>query len=183
MLKEKELSMELFRAGDRITWERVYHDLSKRVFLFVDSLVHDTALAEDLTQESMGKLWNMRYRIDSFDHLKGFLFMIARNTCLNALRYKKRHPIILMGESLTEIESLPSESDSYLAEVRYEVLLRVLVEQIELLPPKQKEIFQLYIKGISFPKIADQMGVAVSTIRNQFTAGRWKISEKLKLHP
>jgi len=180
MLEDKNLSMQLLRAGDHSTWERVFHAFSKPVFLFVHSKLKDTALAEDVVTESMMKLWRIRDGIRNAGHLSGLFFRIARNKCIDIQRQKRRSPITLMDESLTETAWQEPEIDSYLAEIRYEVVMLVIAEEMELLPPQQKEVFRLYVKGIPLPQIADQMGVAQSTVRSHLTAAKKRIRKILK---
>lgn len=56
--------------------------------------LRDTDDAEDVVQEVLAKLWQMRQRIDDADKMAHLASVIVKNTSLNAIRNRKEtHPI------------------------------------------------------------------------------------------
>ena len=56
------------------------------------SIVRESALAQDLAQITFAKLWHALPQFDGRAALSTWLYAIARNTCLSALRTRRRSP-------------------------------------------------------------------------------------------
>ena len=63
--------------------------LSERLFPLVVRLLGDKTKAEDAIQEIMIKLWEKRNQLENHPNIKGFVFLTARNYCLDILRKKR----------------------------------------------------------------------------------------------
>ena len=63
--------------------------LSERLFPLVACLLGDKTKAEDAIQEIIIKLWEKRKQLEKHPNVKGFVFLTARNYCLDILRKKR----------------------------------------------------------------------------------------------
>ena len=70
-------------------FRRNVFSFSRRLFPMVSRLLGNTANAEDAIQEIMMKLWEKRGQLSDHPNLTGFVFLTARNHCLDILRKKK----------------------------------------------------------------------------------------------
>ena len=81
--------------------EDAYRELLRRyqnpVFKLIQHLVHDRALAEDLTQDTFVKLVQSLDRYDPKRKFSAWIFRIANNTALNHLRRKQLDTLALDG--------------------------------------------------------------------------------------
>ncbi len=77
------------RTGD----ERAFRQVMDRYFLIITHfslrIVANRAAAEDIAEETFIKLWQGRGKVTNFQSVKAFLFITAKNACLNELRSEK----------------------------------------------------------------------------------------------
>ncbi|MBN2598840.1 MAG: RNA polymerase sigma-70 factor [Marinifilaceae bacterium] len=126
--------------------------------LFAKKYVDDSDVAADMAQESFIKLWNGKEAFDNENAMKGFLYMVTRNSCLN---YIKHHKVI---ENYV-VQALEKElffRDNILEEETYYEIHRA----IEVLPAQGKRVVQMSMKGIKNPEIALRLNISVNTVKS-----------------
>ena len=64
--------------------------LSERLFPLVARMLGTNANAEDAIQEIMLKLWQQRKKLNNHPNIKGFVFLTARNYCIDVIRKKPK---------------------------------------------------------------------------------------------
>ena len=95
--------------------------------------------AEDLVQEVMLRLWDMRQNIKAEDNLKALAITIMRNKFYDQCRHEERN------FTTDKVMEVPIEDRR--AEQRDEVnLIKQIVAQ---LPPLQQQIFRMKEKGLA----------------------------------
>ncbi len=100
--------------------------------------------------------------------VKSWLFTVCRNRCLDILKKEKR--MIAIDEQ--QIAALPEERDDPAralrrAEDRARVDARVrdLMQRIEQLPPRQREVMRLKFQGdLSYKEIGEALGITTSNV-------------------
>ena len=101
---------------------------------------------------------------------KAFLFATARNLALDLFRrgrVVRFETLVGIEDSLVETSS-PSCSESL--NVRQE--LAILIEAIDVLPPRCREIMILQkMHGLSNQQIATRMGISINTVNAQLVIG------------
>jgi RNA polymerase sigma-70 factor, ECF subfamily len=60
------------------------------VYAYLVRITRDSALAEELTQDTFLKVYASRDRLDGIENQRAWIFRIATNTCLTALRRRRR---------------------------------------------------------------------------------------------
>jgi RNA polymerase sigma-70 factor (family 1) len=156
-----------FKKGSREAFTEVYNMYYSRLYFFVKKITDDREEAQDITAETFVKLWNLRANFDTLQNIKAFLFITARNACLDFLRYQKRQHTNKQEFSylLTQNEDIAFQDD----EIRYEVLQQIHNE-IEHLPAQCRKIFKMaYLERLKNAQIADLLGLTEQTVRNQKT--------------
>ena len=63
--------------------------LSEHLFPMVSRMLGNYADAEDAIQEIMIKLWAKRKQIGQHPNISGFVFLTARNYCIDLMRKKR----------------------------------------------------------------------------------------------
>src|SRR4051812_24402379 len=72
-------------------FEVVVGQLERPLGRFLAQMIPDRALAEDVLQETFCVAWRQRDRMPTDDaHRRGWLYAVARNTALHALRKQRR---------------------------------------------------------------------------------------------
>src|SRR5688572_25532867 len=80
----------LFLAGNERAFVTLYAKYETPLLVYLKRLVGVDALAEDLFQETWVRIFECRKRRSEIPLFKGFLFRVARNLGLNALRSEQR---------------------------------------------------------------------------------------------
>ncbi len=124
--------------------------------------------AEDLVQEVMLRLWDMRSRLDSGGKLKALAMTMTRNLFLDQQRHE--------SHSTAMTERMDIAVDDQRAELRDEArLIRNIVSQ---LPPLQQQIFRMKeIEGYTADEIMQITGCTADNLRRNLSRARTKIRE------
>jgi len=77
--ENEAFSLPAFRHGDPIVFKWVYERLAKSLLYFVQNIIDSTPDAEDIVASAFLKLYNARAGMESFDHVKRWLYVIVRN--------------------------------------------------------------------------------------------------------
>jgi len=72
--------------------------LSPRVYQMVARMLADEEKAKDAVQEIMIKLWNNRKQLAKHPNINGFVFLTAKNYCLDML--KKSQPFMTSDDNI-----------------------------------------------------------------------------------
>ena len=128
--------------------------------------------AQDAVQEIMIKLWKCKKQLKEHPNLNGFVFLTARNHCLD--RLKKKNPE--QPYSVYKGKMLQGDQDHF----EYAEVFSFVQEFIKQLPDNQKEVMVLYdIDGLEFEEIAAITGLNIEHIRVLLSRARKFIREKL----
>jgi RNA polymerase sigma-70 factor (ECF subfamily) len=163
MLEDKEL-IEKYLKGDEKALEILISKYLKPIYNFIFSYVQNQQDAEDLTQETFLKMWRNLKKFKKEKNFENWLFTIAKNTCFDFLR-KKRKNLILNAENLEIVADL---APSLLEKMEKESLLEKLKKEIENLPFKMKEVINLHYNfGLNFREISEILGEPMNTVKSR----------------
>lgn len=124
--------------------------------------------AEDLVQEVMLRLWDMRSRIGPDDNVKALAVTILRNKHYDQWRHEQH--------SLTTDRMADVAVDDRRAEQRDEVAL--IANIVQQLPPLQQQIFRMKeIEGYTAEEIMRITGCSADNLRKNLSRARLKIRE------
>lgn len=162
-LSEEELVLAL-RHREKIAVEALYDMYSASLFGVISRIINDTAVAEDVLQDTFVKIWNS---FSSYSSEKGRLFTwmvnIARNLAIDKIRskdYKNQGKNQELENNVTFIDEQRNTA--------YKPELLGIKELVETLKPEQKSILDLvYFKGYTHVEAADELGVPLGTIKTR----------------
>lgn len=146
----------LISGGDIVAFETFYKLYFAEIWSFAAHYVLSKEIARDIVQDSFVHIFNNRKSIDPKQTLKGYLYTIVKNRCLNHLRSYKIADSNKAGLIEAIVFSNTSEYDDELME-RVESCKRQLSEQ-------QQRIITMKIEGRSYLEIAEVLGIKVSTV-------------------
>lgn len=127
--------------------------------------IKDTAMAEDLTQEALLRIWN---RIGTFDeekgNLEGWLVTVARNRAFDYLRSVRKNPEAQAGNLEQWERTQPgvlSVDQTERVSDRHDVLAA-----LNSLNPEQRFVIELtHFEGMSQSEIARRMQKPLGTVK------------------
>jgi RNA polymerase sigma-70 factor (ECF subfamily) len=145
----------------------------------IQRYVRDAATTDDLFQEVSIKVLK---RIDSVRDpaaLRGWLFQLARNACLDYLRREDRRlaiPSDTLAERSAAGEIGRSPADQLLSKERVEAVQRALRR----LPASQREVIRLRIEeGLDHLAISQRLGISRQAVEVRLCRGRSALKEQL----
>ena len=140
-------------------------------------MTRDPALAEDLAQETFVKAFRSLAAFDPTRRLSSWLFRIAHNTALDALRR--------VGPHVVPLSSTPGDSSEPVAprepdQVERQALGKAIDAALAQLRPDQRAAVALrYEEGLPFDEIGQVLGIPEATARSHVHRARKELSRRL----
>jgi len=144
----------------------------RRVFGLAYSFLRDREAAEDVTQEVFIKVWRALPGFDGRASMSTWIYTIARNASLSALRARRPQSSLSDPEVMEAVEAIdPAPSADVI--VDRTAILR-LVDQ---LPTKQRQVIMLfYMEGQSHEEVAAMLAMPVGTVKTLLHRARARLS-------
>lgn len=146
-----------------------------RLVSYSYTYVKDNFLAEEVVENIMLQLWENRVKFEKIDDVKSYLYTMVRNGSLLALKKEQKS---------AELDyKLSDETVDFDFNILEEELYSTLVDALNSLPEKCKEVFELScLEGMKYKDIAEQLNISVNTVKSQRARAIELLKEKLKNH-
>jgi len=142
------------RAGDDAAFEAIYDRYYRGLLAFCRHMLGSRHEAEDALQHSFASAYRALRRDDAVVDLRPWLYTIARNRCLSALRARREE----LDVDRVDLER--GSLDGLPAQIQVRAELRELVEDLQRLPDDQRAALVLFELGDhSHDEIAAVLGV------------------------
>ncbi|MBN9380595.1 MAG: RNA polymerase sigma factor [Chitinophagaceae bacterium] len=165
--------MSLFYI-DKEGFDLYYNQYSQRIYAFLRRLGAGSQDAEDLLQETFIKLWANRRQIESTEHVKNWLYMVAWRTAIDFRKAKKTNDQWM--EYLDQLKDV----DYFEMECISSEWLNWIYTQLDNLPPGESSVLKgLFVDGLTMQEIARIRGSAIKTVYNQRNDGLIKLRARL----
>jgi RNA polymerase sigma factor (sigma-70 family) len=153
-LAARESESELLarvRSGDDAAFEALYDAYHRRLLAFCQHMLGSREEAEDVLQHTFLAAYRALSAGYEVVDLKPWLYTIARNRCLSVVRARREE---------IELDDAVPATEGLAAEVDRRADLRVLVRDVQRLPPDQRAALVLFEVGDhSHKEIAAVLGV------------------------
>ncbi|MEW6194990.1 MAG: sigma-70 family RNA polymerase sigma factor [Bacteroidota bacterium] len=157
----ESILIERCRAGESVAFGPLIKLYRKQLYSYLYRFGGDKNLAEDLFQETLIKVWRSLPKYNEQNKFSSWLFSIAHNTAMDALRKKQKNKLL---NDLEDTELIPGRSNPH-DELIYKETAESISKVVDLLPVKQKEVFLLRINGeLTFKEIAEITGEPLNTV-------------------
>lgn len=154
------------------TLHKLFTDYYSSLCSFAMYYIGDYNIVEDLVQDVFVKLWETKEKWSKVEDFSAYAYQMVRYRCFNYLRDEK-----IKGQAIAnfseEIDIM--EINNYIAEETY----RVVINSVNELPPACRTIFSMTLEGHKAKDIAEQLGIAVETVKKQKQIARKILKEKL----
>jgi RNA polymerase sigma-70 factor (ECF subfamily) len=160
--------MLAFRDGDDGAFDALFERWAGRVLRFVERMVGEASVAEDLVQETFARVWRARARYQPEARFSTWLFTIAGNAARNELRRPfRRAPHDSVDE---EREGAPLElaADDPPSDVVVDARRAGLGLEAGLaaLPERQREALWLRaVEGLSYAEVAVALATSEKSVK------------------
>jgi RNA polymerase sigma-70 factor (ECF subfamily) len=192
------------QRGDEAAFARLTEPYRRELQLHCYRIVGSLQDAEDLLQDTLLAAWRGLEQFEGRSSLRAWLYTIATNRCLNALRDRERRPQTAPGdrpgpgaithppESFAEITWLQPYPDSLLEGVidvapgpaaRYEAKESValaFVSGLQHLAPRQRAVLVLRdVLGFHADEVADMLGSSEASVNSALQRARGNLEQRL----
>lgn len=142
-----------FRRGSLQSVRNLYTTHYASLLYFAERIIRDRVTAREIVIETFIKLLNRRSFFDNGADIKAFLFITARNTCMDFLRYGKS------SRQQDEVSTIVEETGLDLADpVNNTDATRIVREAFEQMPVPWQQVFTiLFIEGMQSAAAARQL--------------------------
>jgi RNA polymerase sigma-70 factor (ECF subfamily) len=166
---DEDVQQLLQRRRYQEALEQLLDRYEQRVFRMAVMMLRDAGRAEEVTQDVFFKLWRALPSFDGRAALSTWLYTIARNTCLSAVRaesYRRTTPLDEGSEpSVTNAAPVTIELEQYLAR----------------LPEIQREVITLfYLQEKSIRDVARMLDLPEGTVKSHLHRARRALGGMVK---
>jgi RNA polymerase sigma-70 factor, ECF subfamily len=168
-------------AGSQSAFEQIVGRYQRPVISLIARMTGDRALAEDLAQETFVKAFRNLAAFDTTRRLSSWLFRIAHNTAIDAMRRLRPLPASIGATSIASSAgryeaATPPAPDP----VERQELGRALAAALAELRYDQRAALVLrYENGLSFVEIGAVLGIPEVTARSQVHRARKELARLL----
>ncbi len=177
-LTERE-AVERCQRGDpgNVAFRFLYDRFSPEVFGFLKRVLRDRESAEDAHQETFLRLHRGLANVDPGRPLRPYVFQVARNVAIDALRVRKKKP---RPETIEGDEQLPPEPARALEDANAGECREVVADALQALGPEPRTLLVLrFVQGLSYDEIAQAEDVTPRTIGNRLRVAVQLLSREL----
>lgn len=146
---------------------------------------HDRQLAEDLTQETLLRVYNQSWDFLPVGKFRGWMFRIARNLLIDSVRRHSHDALVkaLTGHTDDEEEGLarlPTEMLAPEAHANVREIATAVDQLLQQLPEEQRLTFVLHhFAGLTLADVAEAMEANLATTKGRIRLAREKLQNGL----
>lgn len=188
-LRDPDIRLMLrVRDDDGAAFAELVERFQHRLVAVMNHLVGSADEAEDLAQEVFLRVYRTRKKYTPKAKFSTWLFTIANNLALNALRDRKRRPVMPLevhesgplgprpSESLVPTRDQPPNHN-----LQQQELANVIRDALEGLNERQRMAIVLNkFEDMNYADIADVMGLTTKAVKSLLSRARGKLREALQ---
>ena len=168
-------------AGSQSAFEQIVDRYQRPVISLIARMTGDRALAEDLAQETFVKAFRNLAAFDTTRRLSSWLFRIAHNTAIDAMRRSRPATASIDTPHVTSAAgpyepATPPGPDPV---ERHELGRALEAALAELRPDQRAAVVLRYENGLSFDEIGAVLGVPEVTARSHVHRARKELARLL----
>jgi RNA polymerase sigma-70 factor (ECF subfamily) len=167
-------------AGSQSAFEQIVRRYQRPVISLIARMTGDRALAEDLAQETFVKAFRSLAAFDTTRRLSSWLFRIAHNTAIDAMRRSAPPPASIDEAHSASARLNETATPPVPDPVERQELGRALEAALaELRSDQRAAIVLRYEQGLSFDEIGTVLGVPEGTARSHVHRARKELARLL----
>jgi RNA polymerase sigma-70 factor, ECF subfamily len=176
-LEDAEL-LNRFQSGDETSFYVLFERRHKEIYTHCFRMCsRDAEKANDACQDTFVKVFTRKDLFTDATNGRAWLYRIASNTCLNQLRYDRRHPTDQLEDNVNSFD--PQMQPDFGTE--QESLRSSLETAIAKLPIELREPFLLReMEEFSYEDASEQLGITVAACRQRVYRAKQILREELE---
>lgn len=156
--------IEAFTNGDHAAFRQVFNCYYPALCYFSEKMTGNTENAEEIVMGVFRKLFERCIHFNSAADIKAFLYITARNNCLDYLRSAS-----VSNKEQKEFARKMKNDDCLLAEysIKYELMERMRIT-LKRLPEECRKVFMMInFEGMTAEEVAEILQLPISAVNAQ----------------
>ena len=175
-MNERRLIQGL-KKGDHNSYETLFDLYYAKFVNFADAILKDTAVAKDLVQEALIRIWINRSKLDENQSLENYIYVIVKRLIINYIRDSK--PSVNLDAEKAHAISGDAWTGADLLVIANETRRRIN-DAIDRLPPQRRTVFTMSRhQGMSNKEIAESLQISVKTVERHITMALAELRENI----
>lgn len=159
-------------AGDIEAFKRLHGAYRRRLFAYAMKMLEDAGAAEELCNDVLLDVWRQAGQFRGRSKLSTWVFGIAHNKALNALRKSSRGADVALEHAASSPDGRPGPEDEAERRDTRERLEAALAK----LPREQREVVELtFYHGFSYEEIAQIINCPPGTVKTRMFHAKQKL--------
>jgi len=185
---DEDLALRMAQ-GDSGAFDTLVHRYEDELYGYLRRYTGNTALAEDVFQNTFLQVWLKSKQFDHGRVFRPWLYTIATNQAIDALRRQNRHSTLSLEESRGDtengetgrlLEMLTSSEVDPSDAMDWGESQETVRQAVDDLPLNLREVLILaYYQGLKYREIAEILGVPVGTVKSRLHSALLKLQEHL----
>lgn len=161
-----------------LAYERYYRRLFETYYTslvnFACRYAHDTEEAEDIVQNVFVAMWDARIHFDNGLKMRNYLYRATIHGVYNVERHRR-----VCETGMAVLSQRQAQDDALLQDaIQEHELWCQVVEAVEELPGRCREICRLTLAGKKPAQIAEELGLSVETVKKQKKIAIQKLKDR-----
>jgi RNA polymerase sigma-70 factor, ECF subfamily len=169
--------LALFRQGTTEAFGELVHRYEGELYGYLRRYLSNSDLAEDVFQNTFLQLYTKIHQFESGRPFRPWLYAIATNQAIDALRRQNRHATVRLcqeNDETTQSEGNPllslleSRSPGPLEQLQFAERRELIRSTVERLPDFLRQVVILaYYQGLKYKEIAEILDIPVGTVKSR----------------
>ena len=157
---EKEnLLLPRVAEGDREAFRELYDLTSRRIYFYLYRLLQDAEQAEDVQMEVYVQVWKGAGTFRGQSKATTWMFGIARNLAMKAMRKQRHH---------ANIDDYAHLEDPHQPDLDAPDRKRIVAKAMAMISSKHREVLDfVFFQQMRYQEIADLLDVSVNTVKTR----------------
>lgn len=186
-MTEDDQLMIRIQSGDLRAFDELVDKYQGPLIGFFFRNIRDSQLSEDLSQETLLRVYNQSWDYIPQGRFRGWMYRVARNLMIDSIRRQSHDALVkaYTGKKTDEDDSLnrlASEVVSPEEKANIKELALIVDELLGTIPEDQRLTFTLHhYSELTLNEVAEVMDTNLATAKSRLRLAREKLREKLKL--
>ena len=179
--------LALFRQGTTEAFGALVHRYEGELYGYLRRYLCDSDLAEDVFQNTFLQLYTKLGQYEAGRPFRPWLYAIAKNQAIDALRRQNRHVAVRLFQESDEtgnaetpllLSLLENRSPGPLEQLQTEERRQFIRSSVDKLPEFLRHVVVLaYYQGLKYKEIAEILDIPVGTVKSRLHTALRKLQE------
>lgn len=175
--REDEVHVNELRLGSETAFNFLYTKYALKIYRTSRKMSLSHEDAEGVVQETFIKIWKNRERLDPTLSFNAYLLSILKSIVVRQAQKNARLKLKSDEWAAHSTFSINQTED----ELFFAEMMNASLEEINKLPPRQKEVFLLKrLECYSLDEIADMLHISKKTVKNQLVEANKFLKTRIK---